>query len=327
MKVNFFETEKWHEDFLKENLNQRKFKIEFNRGKLNEKSWKKAKDADIVAIFVYSKINSKVLEKLPNLKGIVVMATGTDNVDKQKCKEKGIKVMNVPRYGKNTVAEYAFGLILNLSKKIHKAHEKTKTGDFSLDGLQGMDLKNKTLGVIGLGDIGQNTAKIAKGFGMNVIAYDVKQKRELEKKIGFKYSSMNNLLKNSDIISLHVPYNKNTHHLINKESIEKMKEGVLIVNTSRGAVINTTDLIKGLKSEKISGAALDVLEEEEKMKKQLQLASYDFPKAKLKNLLQDHSLMRMDNVLLTPHSAFNTKEAIERILEKTIKNIENFYKK
>lgn len=326
MKITFFETEKWHEDYIRKSLKNTKHELNFYRGQLNEKTWKKAKDSEIVGVFVYSKINENVISKLKKLKGIVTMSTGFDHIDTELCKEKGIKLLNVPSYGKNTVAEYAFGLILSLTRKIHKAYQKTQSGDFSKEGLEGMDLKGKTIGIVGLGDIGKHTAKIANGFGMKILGYDRKKDKNMQKKYGVEYCTMNKLLKNSDIISLHVPYNKSTHHLINKESLKKIKKDALIINTSRGGVIDTNSLLKFLKQNKLGGVALDVLEEEEAMKKEIGSKSADLPKEKLKDILDDHLLLHFDKALVTPHNAFNTKEAIERILEKTASNVKQIAK-
>lgn len=234
----------------------------------------------------------------------------------------------MPHYGENTVAEHTFALILSLTRKICKAHERTVRGDFTLDGLRGTDLQGKTIGVVGTGSIGLHVIRIAKGFDMNVIAFDTFKNPKSAKKLGFKYVGFSDLLKKSDIITLHVPYSKPTHHLIDKKSISGMKKGVLLINTARGAIIETSSLVEGLQSGKIGGAGLDVLEEECFIKEEKQVLSRHFLKeCNLKTALQNHILLQQDNVIITPHNAFNSSEALHRILDTTILNIDSFLKK
>ncbi|MBD3288201.1 hydroxyacid dehydrogenase, partial [candidate division KSB1 bacterium] len=227
-------------------------------------------------------------------------------------------------YGENTVAEHTFALILALSRNVHKAYMKTIRRDFSIDGLKGFDLKRKTLGVIGAGFIGLNVIKIAKGFDMDVLAYDVNQNKMLAEVLDFKYVSMDTLLGNSDIISLNVPYNKHTHHLINKETIQKIKRGAILINTARGAIADTEALIEALDQKILSGIGLDVLEGEGLIKEEKQLL-YDQKKIdEMGKIVKDHILLSKDNVVFTPHIAFYSQEALERILENTATNIKTF---
>lgn len=208
-----------------------------------------AKDIEVLAVFVYSPITKEVLEKLPKLKMIQSMSTGVDHIDLDACKQRGVIVANVPAYGDNTVAEHAFGLLLNLSRNIHKAYLRSVQDDcFSYEGLIGFDLKGKTLGVIGTGRIGRNMIKIANGFAMNVLAYDAFPQKEAEASLGFRYVSLEELYSQSDVISLHVPLISETNHLINEEAISKMKNGVILINTARGGVVATEALISGLQS-------------------------------------------------------------------------------
>ena len=302
--------------------------LQFIEDHLNENNMNQIKDADAIGIFIYSVVNKKILEKLPNLKLIVTLSTGFDHIDIKECRKRKITVCNVPHYGENTVAEHTFALILNLTRMIHKAYERTVRGDFSIEGLRGTDLRGKTLGVIGAGSIGQHVIRIAKGFEMKVIAFDKFKNLKLAKRLGFRYVSSDYLLRNSDIITLHLPYNKSTHHLINKQAISKMKNGVIIVNTARGGVIETSALLEGLQLGKIAGAGLDVLEEECFIKEEKQILSKHFLKeCNLKTVLQNHILLKQDNVIITPHNAFNSWEALHRILDTTILNINSFLKK
>ncbi len=324
--IAFFELEPWEEEYIKKWL--KGHKIKFFRGSISESMAKKAKDADILAVFIYSKVNSKVLNAMKNVKWVTTMSTGFDHIDLKECKKRKISVSNVPTYGANTVAEHTFGMILTLSRKLHQSIERTKKGGFECRGLMGFDLRKKTIGVIGAGNIGMHVIRMAKGFDMNVIAFDIKKDMKAAKKLGFKYASLDTLIKKSDIISIHSPYNKKTHHLINKDAVKKMKKGVIIINTARGSIIDTGSLIYGLKNRIIAGAGLDVLEEECAIKEEKQLLSSQFlKKCNLKVILENHALQRMENVIITPHNAFNSKEALLRIVDTTISNIKSFLKK
>ncbi len=302
--------------------------MQFIDGPLNENNAKKIKDADAVGVFIYSAVSKKVLKNLNNLKLVVTLSTGFDHIDVKECRKKRITVCNVPSYGENTVAEHTFALILNLTRKIHKAYDRTVRGDFTLDGLRGIDLQVKIIGVIGTGSIGEHVIRIAKGFEMRVIAFDKHKKLKLAKRLGFKYVSLDHLLKKSDIVTLHVPYNKSTRHMINRKAVSNMKKGVLIINTARGGIIKTSALLDGLQSGKIGGAGLDVLEGECFVKEEKQILSKHFAKeCDLKTVLQNHILLKQDNVIITPHNAFNSWEALQRILDTTIVNLNSFLKK
>lgn len=325
-KIAFFELEPWEKKYFSKNL--KKCDIQFIDGHLNESNVDRIKDFDAIGVFIYSAINKKLLEKLPNLKLIATLSTGFDHIDLKECRKRKITVCNVPHYGENTVAEHTFALILNLTRRIHKAYERTTKGDFSLDGLRGIDLQGKTIGVVGTGSIGQHVIRIAKGFDMKVMAFDKFKNLKLAKRLGFKYANFGNLLKKSDIVTLHVPYSKSTHHLINKAAISNMKKGALIINTARGGIIETEALLDGLQSGKIGGAGLDVLEGECFIKEEKQMLSRHFLKeCDLRTVLQNHILLKQDNVIITPHSAFNSWEALHRILDTTILNINSFMKK
>jgi len=319
MKIAFFEIEDWEKEYLRIKIKNQK--LIFLKEVLDEKTTDLVKDADIISIFIYSKINKEILNKLKKAKAIITRSTGFDHIDINECKKRKILVLNVPFYGENTVAEHTFALILTLSRKIHKSYERTIRGNFSLEGLMGFDLKGKTIGIVGLGRIGRHVARIAKGFEMNILVYDVKRNNKLQKELGFKYTTFDNLLKNSDIITLHCPYNKSTHHLINSKNIKLIKKGAYIINTARGGVIETEALVKALTNKDLKGAALDVLEEEGLIKEEVQLLSKNFSKKNLKNLIENHLLLTFDDVIITPHNAFNSKEALQRILDTTIENI------
>ncbi|MEK7124249.1 MAG: hydroxyacid dehydrogenase [Patescibacteria group bacterium] len=323
MKLAFFEIENWEVEYLKKELSG--FDLSFSSEKLSLENANTAKEANVISIFIDSQIDGRIFSFLPNLKMIAVRATGFDNISIEDAKKNKITVCNVPTYGENTVAEHTFGLILNLSRQIYKSIQSVKEKGFIPDGLRGFDLKGKTLGIVGTGHIGLHVARIANGFEMNVLAFDVAENKKLAKKLEFKYVSLEDLLKNSDIITLHVPYNKNTHHLINSQNINLIKKGAYLINTARGGIIETNALVKALDSGILTGAGLDVLEEECFIKEERQLLTKQFPETcNIKTMLQNHVLMQRENVIITPHNAFNSKEALERILETTIENIRGF---
>lgn len=281
-------------------------------------------DTEILAVFVHSKVTRELLDRMPKLRFIAARATGYDQIDLAACAERGIPVSNVPRYGENTVAEHTFGLILSLSRQIHKAYQRTVAGDFSLQGLEGFDLKGKTLGVVGAGSIGLHVIRIAKGFGMQVIAYDVRPNELIAEVLGFEYQPLETVLANSDIITLHAPYMPATHHMINTDTIKLIKHGALLINTARGGLVDTEALIDALDQGILSGAGLDVIEGEELMEEEERLLRAPEAGDKLRMIIRQHILLRRPDVVITPHMAFFSKEARERILDTTIANINAF---
>jgi D-lactate dehydrogenase len=325
-KVAFFELESWEKEYVKKNI--KGFRTSFYDEPLTLDNVKKIKDTQIIGIFIYSKITKEILDNLPKLKLIATFSTGYDHIDLEECRKHNVSVCNVPTYGENTVAEHTFALILTLSRKIFQSIERTKKGNFNYDGLRGFDLKDKTIGLIGTGHISAHVARIANGFEMNILGYDLNQNPELIKNYNLKYTDMNTLLKNSDIVSLHIPLNDKTRHTINKKNISLMKPSAIIINTARGGLIETDALIKALQKRKIAGAGLDVLEEESAIKEEKQLLSDQFDSnSNIQILLENHLLMQQDNVILTPHNAFNSTEALQRIIDTSIENIKNFEKK
>lgn len=327
MNIAFFEVEDWQVPFIQGALKGNRVGI--SREPLHSRNLVKVRNTEILITFIYSRLDSSILDKLPNLKLIATMSTGFDHIDVDYCRKRGIDVCNVPTYGENTVAEHTFALILALSRKlfpsIRRTHEQLL---FEADrSLRGFDLKGKTLGVVGCGNIGKHVARIGVGFEMEVIANDFHKDKKLEKELGIRYASFDTLLRKSDIITLHVPYLQATHHLVDTAAIKKMKKRVFIINTSRGPIIDTDALIKGLKSGHVAGAGLDVLEGECDIKEEMEVLHDRFKATcDLKTILEGHLLMRMDNVVVTPHNAFNSREAIHRILHATIENIQMFMK-
>ena len=294
--------------------------------KLSDKNVALASGAEIISVFVSSPLTAELLNAMPALKMIAARSAGIDHIDKATCEARGIAIKNVPHYGERTVAEHAFALILALSRKIFQSYERTEKMSFDRSGLQGFDLYQKTIGIIGTGNIGANVISIAKGFGMNVIAYDVTPNQDLAKQAGFTYiDSLEKLLAQSDIITLHVPYVKATHHLINAENIKQVKKGAIIVNTARGGLIDTKALLWALESGLIAGAGLDVLEEEKDAFDRIDFLNHGQPKYdELMTLLNNHLLVSRNDVIITPHNAYNSTEAVQRIFDTTIENIKSY---
>ncbi len=322
MKIVFFEMNGDEEEFIKKHVRD---EIITTKEKLSLSNVDKYKDADIISIFIYSKAKKNVLEHFTHLKAILTRSTGTDHIDTEYCRNKGIIVKNVPQYGENTVAEFAFGLLLSISRRIYETVSETKEGVFELH--RGFDLKGKTIGIIGTGSIGRQAIRIANGFQMKVIAYDKFPKKALEKELNFKYVNLNDLIKESDIISLHIPLLKETKGIINMSRVKKMKKGVIIINTARGGLIQGDALLYGLENKIISYAGLDVLESEHKIMQLMKLEQIeDLSKEELQTLIKDYNILKHPRVIFTPHNAFNTLEANQRILLKTIENLEEVKK-
>ena len=320
MKIAFFEVKDYQVKYFKKKLKGNK--LYFFSEAINEKNIEKVKEVQILGVFIGSKVDKKVFDKLKKLKAVVTMSTGFDHIDIKEAKKKKVKVCTVPDYGQNTVAEHAFALILSLSRKINKAYDRTVKGNFSLEGLKGFDLKGKTLGIVGMGSIGKHVARIAKGFEMKVLAYDPFPNKQMEKKFKFKYVPLNKLLKESDIVTLNCPYNKKTRYIINARNIRLMKNEALLINTARGGLVDTGALVKALAKKKIGGAGLDVLEEENMIKEEAELLNESCSREKMENLIQDHMLLNFDNVIITPHMAFYSEEALKRIMDTTFENID-----
>lgn len=283
-----------------------------------------AASCQILSVFIYSRLSADVLSQLPHLVLIATRSTGYDHIDLDYCRARGIKVCNVPSYGENTVAEHTFGLILSLSRNIHRAYLRTSRGNYSLEGLSGFDLKGKAIGVVGTGHIGFHVIRMAKGFGMHVLATDIREQPFLAEVLDFTYVLLTRLLQESDIISLHAPYNASTHHLINRQNIGLIKRGAILINTARGGLIETAALVEALDKGILGGAGLDVLEGEHLIKEEWQLLASDEPVETLRTLLSNHILQNRENVVITPHIAFDSREALLRILDTTVANILHF---
>jgi len=314
IKITFFEIkEKWQIELLQKELPKSRYSLVFTKARLTSGNARNYSDSEIISVFVNSIVDKKVLSYLPRLRFVATNSTGFDHIDLAECKRKKIKVSNVPFYGENTVAEHTFALILALSRKMVRAVNRTKRGSLARVGLRGFDLKGKTLGVIGTGHIGQHVIRMAHGFEMKMLTFDIKKDHTLEDHYPLKYVSMEKLLCESDIVSLHAPYNQATHHLINKNNLKLFKKSALLINTARGGLIDSKALLSALQRGQIAGAGLDVLEEEGAISED-SLAAKDIDRKELQAILAGHRLMSLDNVIVTPHNAFNSEEAVNRII-------------
>ena len=294
------------------------YDIRYYKGHLNPNNVVLTQDTDVVCIFVNDTADAAVIDAMVDngVKLLALRCAGFNNVDLKAAKGK-LPVVRVPAYSPYAVAEYSLALMLSLNRKIHRAYWRTRDGNFSLNGLMGFDMHGKTIGIIGTGKIAKILIRLLKGFGMRILAYDLYPDMKFAGEEGISYVSLDELYPESDIISLHCPLTDQTKYMIDKDSIDKMKEGVMIINTGRGQLINTNDLIEGLKEKKIAAAGLDVYEEE---------GEY-FYEDKSDKIIDDDVLARLlsfNNVIVTSHQAFFTKEALHNIAETTLQNIEDF---
>ena len=317
-KIAFFGAKPYDiASFDKEN-EKYNYDIRYYKGHLNPNNVVLTQDTDVVCIFVNDTADAAVIDAMVDngVKLLALRCAGFNNVDLKAAKGK-LPVVRVPAYSPYAVAEYSLALMLSLNRKIHRAYWRTRDGNFSLNGLMGFDMHGKTIGIIGTGKIARILIRLLKGFGMRILAYDLYPDMKFAGEEGISYVSLDELYRESDIISLHCPLTDQTKYMIDKDSIDKMKEGVMIINTGRGQLINTNDLIEGLKEKKIAAAGLDVYEEE---------GEY-FYEDKSDKIIDDDVLARLlsfNNVIVTSHQAFFTKEALHNIAETTLQNIEDF---
>lgn len=320
MKIAVFSTKPYDQEYFERYKNTHHFEFTFFETPLNQDTANLTSGFNAVCVFVNDKVDSKTVNILSEngIKLIALRCAGYNNVDIASTKRKNIKVVRVPAYSPEAVAEHAVALILTLNRKTHKAYNRVREGNFSLNKLIGFNLQGKTVGVIGTGKIGATFCRIIKGFGCKIIAFDKYESEELMN-LGVAYKSLDEVFKHADIISLHCPLNPETKHIINEESIALMKNGIMIINTSRGALINTADIVKGLSDKKIGYLGIDVYEQEENL----------FFKDLSEIIIQDDLILRLisfPNVLITSHQAYFTKEAMEEITLTTLNNIEDFEK-
>ncbi|MFH0702283.1 MAG: NAD(P)-dependent oxidoreductase, partial [bacterium] len=325
IKIAFTDIKDIEKDFLKNNTPENCEFIIIPET-LQDTDIEKIKDVEILSVFINSRVHGDLLNKFTNLKMITTRSTGYNHIDIEYCNKNNILAMNVPKYGECTIAEFAFGLLLDLTRKINVSYENLKSGKINMLGYIGNDLNEKIIGIIGTGSIGCHAIKIAHGFGMKILAYDPYPQKKLEEKFGVKYADIDELYKESDIISLHTPLTKESYHLLNNEAFSKMKKGVIIINTARGEIIDTEALYKAITNETVSAAGLDVVECENILiqEEQYLLRSDDINRECLVNTLINHKLLSLPNVIITPHIAFDSIEAIQRILKITMDNINGY---
>ncbi|KPV40588.1 hydroxyacid dehydrogenase [Thiohalorhabdus denitrificans] len=324
MRIAVFEVESWEMAAFAD-LEAEGHRLSYHPEPLEAANAADFADAEAVCTFIYSAVDACVLDALPHLCLVATRSTGYDHIDLETCRERGVTVCNVPSYGENTVAEHVFGLLLTISHNLTEAVDRTRRGDFSPQGLQGFDLRGRTLGVIGTGAIGRHVLEIARGFGMERVAYDKYPDPAAAERLGFRYRDFDSLLGQADVISLHVPETPETRGMIGEAAFARMREGVVLINTARGGLVDVHALLRALAEGKVRAAGLDVLPEEPVIREESEVLrslfqqEYDY-----RTLLADHVLLRMRNVFITPHSAFNTREALQRILDVSAANLRGF---
>lgn len=316
MKISFFSTKPYDRTYFEKYKGD--LSIRFLEPQLDETTFNLAQGSDAVCVFVNDRLNADVLEQLAamNIKLVALRCAGFNNVDLEAARRLSITIVRVPAYSPYAVAEHALALMLTLNRKTHKAYNRVREGNFSLDRLTGFDMHGKTVGVVGTGKIGQVMCAILVGLGCKVLAFDLVAHQPTEA-LGVQYVPLMDLLEQSDIITLHCPLNEHTKHLINEDTIARMKPGTMLINTSRGGLIDTRAAIHGLKSGQIGYLGLDVYEQEEK------LFFHDLSE----NVIQDDRILRLlsfPNVLITAHQGFFTDEALTQIARVTIQNIRDY---
>jgi D-lactate dehydrogenase len=320
MNIAVFSTKSYDQEYFEKYNDTNNYSFSFFETALNKDTANLSIGFQVVCVFVNDNVDKDTIEILSKngVELIALRCAGFNNIDIEAALSKNIKVVRVPAYSPEAVAEHALALILTLNRKTHKAYNRVREGNFSLKNLIGFNIHGKTIGVIGTGQIGKTFCRVMKGFGCRIIAYDISKSQELMD-LGVTYLSLNEVFQQSDILSLHCPLNEHTKHIVNEQSIALMKEGVMIINTSRGALINTVDVIKGLSDKKIGYLGIDVYEQEENL----------FYEDLSERIIQDEHLLRLNsfpNVLITSHQAYFTKEAMEEITTTTLENIKAFEK-
>lgn len=318
IKIAFFDAKPYDKETFNKINEDFGFEIKYFRYHLTKDSVVLAKGYNVVCVFVNDIIDAEIIDQLDEfgVKLIALRSSGYNNVDFKAAYER-IHVVRVPAYSPHAIAEHTVALMLSLNRKIHRAYFRTRDNNFALNGLMGFDMYQKTAGIIGTGKIGKTLIQILLGFGMKVLAYDVYPDKEFAQSEGFQYVDLDTLFRKSDIISLNCPLTKETEYIIDQENIDKMKEGTMLINTGRGKLIKTTDLIEALKSGKIGSAGLDVYEEE---------SEYFFEDLSNRVLTDDilARLLSFNNVIITSHQGFFTREALNNIADTTLKNIKEF---
>lgn len=327
MKIVFFDVKNYEKSYFEKNLDSKNNEITFISDNLLKSCGldKNILKAEILSTTAFSRLSAEVLDKFKNLKLISTRSVGFSHIDRKFCENRGIEIAITPHYGDNTVAEFAFALLLNLVRKVHFALSEIKYGS---DGekYEGAELFGKTIGIVGVGSIGMQSVRIAHGFGMKILCNDLNKNLFIEQKYNAEFVSLETLCQNSDFILLHAPYTEQNYHIFDENMFALMKPSAYLINTARGELIDTRALYKALSNGKIKGAALDVVECEElfnPVNSYLENVENNCSDC-LKKTLINHLLASLNNVIVTPHIAYNTKEAAERILKMTVQNIREF---
>ena len=323
MRVVLFETEDWEREACHRLSHDHA--LSCTRDPLNAETVETHADAEVVSPFVNSRLGPEVLERLPRLRLIATRSTGYDHIHLDACRARGITVCNVPGYGDATVAEHVFALLLSISHRLIEAVEATRRGAFAQVGLRGFDLRGRCLGVVGTGRIGQRVIEIAKGFGMEVVAHDLRLDEEAAARLGFRYKPFATVLAEADVLSLHVPGSSGHPPLLSDAEFGAMKHGAVLINTARGNLVDPAALVRALRAGRLRAAGLDVLPQEPLLKDEAEIFRLDrHSEPELRSLLASNVLLQFPNVIVTPHNAYNTDDAVHRIIATTLDNIEAF---
>lgn len=324
MKIVLFDIENWEKPTFASLADDHE--LTFAGESLSAANASDYEEAEIISVFVKSQVDEKVLSAMPNLKAIATRSTGFDHIDREICESRDIPIAYVPSYGENTVASHTIGLLLNIAHRISDGIDRTRRGEFTNTNLRGFDVTGRRIGVIGAsGHIGRHVVTMAKGLGMEVLGFDVAEDEDFASKVGFEYVGMDDLLGQSDVVTVHLPLNEKTKGMIDDDAFSKMRDGVVLLNTARGGVVDERALLKALSEDKVSAAGLDVLSAEPAIREEAELLRAAVEEEeKWGELLANETLLRLRNVYVTPHNAFNTKEAVQRILDVTRENLEGF---
>ncbi|MBV9726735.1 MAG: hydroxyacid dehydrogenase [Gammaproteobacteria bacterium] len=326
MNIAMFETEEWER--------QASVRLEPHHRvrcvaePLDSRNAAEFSDIEVASPFVNSRLDASVLAQFPRLKLVATRSTGYDHIDLHYCTAHGIVVSNVPDYGDSTVAEHVFALLLAVARNLVEAVERTRRGRFTQTGLRGFELRDRVIGVVGTGRIGLRVIEIAGGFGMNVLAFDLQPDEAAVARLNFTYTSLEKLLSDCDVITLHVPATSGTHHMISDREFSRMKRGAILINTARGNIVDVEAMVRALADGRLRAAGLDVLPHEPLIREEAAIFHHEAVRdaEDFKALVANHVLLRFPNVIVTPHNAYNTDAALQRIITTTLANIEAFAK-
>lgn len=324
MNIAMFETEEWERQAcIRLEPHHR---VRCVAEPLDQRNAADFSQADVASPFINSRFDASALAQFPQLKLIATRSTGYDHIDLDYCAKHSITVSNVPDYGDSTVAEHVFALLLAVARNVVESVERTRRGRFTQTGLRGFELRDGVIGVIGTGRIGLRVIEIACGFGMKVLAYDLQPDQTAASRLNFAYTSLDKLLSDSDVVTLHVPATSGTLRMLSDREFARMKPGAILINTARGHIIDVEALVRALADGKLRGAGLDVLPQEPLIREEAAIFHQDAVRdaEDFKALVANHVLLRFPNVIVTPHNAYNTEAALQRIIATTLANIEAF---